>query len=369
MRIRIARRSLLASVTAFAFACSDHAATSTPEAPVPTVSIPVQTFSGARCATPGTTAPPGCWQEILPLGSGGFPAAPGSDDRPVWEPGRFPLTLPPGLAFNDELWMTAQTLTYSSPDGLTWNQHDKTDWGERIYHSIVYFKGKLWMYGGLDYQARTFLNDVWASSDGTTWEHVGTAAWPARGGQTMVVYQDKLWLFGGADHAAPDRSTDGFLNDVWLSDDGITWTEVTDAAPWSARDRAGVLVFNGELYLVGGQGRADVWRSSNGKDWIQLTAEADWKPRHDDARAVFDGKIWVFGGWTGTSTNALNDVWYSTDGTTWERQAEHAPWAPRAPISIVFLDRIWIYSGKHTGSDDSWGGDLWQMTAATTQTR
>ena len=29
--------------------------------------------------------------------------------------------------------MTAQTLAYSSPDGLTWSEHDKTDWGERIY--------------------------------------------------------------------------------------------------------------------------------------------------------------------------------------------------------------------------------------------
>jgi N-acetylneuraminic acid mutarotase len=283
----------------------------------------------------------------------------------MWQPGRFPLTLTPRLAFNDELWMTAQTLTYSSPDGLTWTQRDKTDWGERIYHSIVYFKGKLWMYGGMDYQARSFLNDAWSSSDGTTWTNVGTVAWPKRSGQTMIVYHDRLWLFGGATHAAQDRSTDTFLNDVWVSDDGLAWTEVTNAAAWSPRDYAGVMVFNDELYLVGGQGQADVWRSSNGRDWTQLVAHATWKPRHDYARLVFNGKLWVFGGWAGKSTNARNDVWYSSDGVTWNRQAEHAPWAPRDPVAIVFQDKIWIYSGKHTGRDDSWGGDLWQMTAAT----
>ena len=91
---------------------------------------------------------------------------------------------------------------------------------------------------------------------------------------------------------------------------------MTPAAPWSPRDKAGVVVFNDELYLLGGQGTADVWRSSNGRDWTQLVAEADWSPRHDFARLVYSGRLWVFGGWTDRSTNALNDVWYSDDGMT-----------------------------------------------------
>ena len=158
MGIRIARCSFLAVVMTLAVACNqDTEATSAPTSATPspaTPSTPPPTRPSATCATPGVTAPAGCWQEILPLGSGGFPAAPGSQNTPVWEPGKFPLTLRPRLAFDDELWMTAQTLAYSSPDGLTWTQHDKTDLGERIYHSIVYFKGKLWMYGGMDYDAR-----------------------------------------------------------------------------------------------------------------------------------------------------------------------------------------------------------------------
>ena len=59
-----------------------------------------------------------------------------------------------------------------------WTQHDKTDWGERIYQSIVYFDDRLWMYGGMDYEARTFSNDIWSSTDGATWTPAGTAAWP-----------------------------------------------------------------------------------------------------------------------------------------------------------------------------------------------
>jgi hypothetical protein len=66
------------------------------------------------------------------------------------------------------------------------------------------------MYGGLDYQARTLLNDIWSSSDGVTWSRIGAASWTPRGNQALVVYRDRLWLFGGADHIAEDRSTDGF---------------------------------------------------------------------------------------------------------------------------------------------------------------
>jgi hypothetical protein len=310
MRVRLARAVVVALVAVLILGCSGQVRASAPQAsPDPS------------CPSSGAPSSEGCWQSILPMGNGGFPADPGSQNTPLWEPGRFPLTLTPHAAYDDALWMTAQTSAYSSPDGLTWTEHVKTDWGERIYESIVYFEDRLWMYGGFDYQARTFLNDIWSSSDGVTW-----------------------------------------------SNDGVAWNPVTHAAHWSPRDEAGVVVFNDQLYLLGGQGMADVWRSSSGREWTRLVAEADWSPRHDFARLAFDGRLWVFGGWTDRSTNALNDVWYSADGTNWSRQTDHAPWAPRSPITVVFQDKILIYSGKHTGSDDNWGGDVWQMTTGAVST-
>src|SRR5215213_5790233 len=174
MQIRLLRASVVALVAVVAVGCAE---------PLQHSAAPQ---SGSECVTHASGAKSECWRMALPLGSGGFPASPGSMDRPLWRAGKFPLTLRPRLAFGDELWMTAQTLVYSSADGLAWTAHDKTDWGERIYHSIVFFKGRLWMYGGLDCRSRGFLNDIWSSSDGLTWTHLGTAAWPARGGQTMV---------------------------------------------------------------------------------------------------------------------------------------------------------------------------------------
>jgi len=332
MRVRLAQTVAVVLVAVLAVSCSGR------DTPPPPTSVE------HSCRSTGS-APSECWEAILPTGNGGFPPTPGSQNTPLWEAGRFPLTLSPHIAYGDALWMAAQTRTYSSPDGLTWAEHVKTDWGERIYHSIVYFKGRLWMYGGLDYEARTFLNDIWSSSDGLTWSNLGSAAWPGRGGHAVVAYQDRLWLFGGATHISADRSTDGFLNDVWVSDDGVTWTPVTHAAPWTPRDKAGVLVFRDHLYLLGGQGTADVWRTSNGREWTLMVDQAGWGPRHDFAHVFYEDRLWVFGGWTGRSTNALNDVWYSYDGGSWSRQTDHAPWAPRSPIAVVFHDKIWIYSG------------------------
>ena len=54
---------------------------------------------------------------ILPLGSGGHPDEPGSNDSPKWTPGKLPVTMQPILAFNGDLWMTSQTNAWSSSNG------------------------------------------------------------------------------------------------------------------------------------------------------------------------------------------------------------------------------------------------------------
>src|SRR5258705_11103813 len=115
----------------------------------------------AACASAGSAGGPlctrpspsdSCWELLRPLGSGGFPAEPGSNDQPKWRPGKFPLGLFPVVAFGGQLWAMSQTHAYSSPDGLGWTQHDKVDWGERISQVYAFFNGRLWMFGGLDYK-------------------------------------------------------------------------------------------------------------------------------------------------------------------------------------------------------------------------
>lgn len=313
-------------------------------------------------ASPAASASESPWQQIAPLGSGGFPPETGSNDSPKWTPGKFPVTLQPILAFNDELWMTSQTNAWSSGDGLVWNHYQKTDTGERIWQGLVFFNDRLWSFGGLRYGDRVPVNEVWSSGDGPTWAQAGAADWSPRKEQAVIVFHQKLWLFGGADKVKADFTTEHVLNDIWSSDDGLHWTQVTAAAPWSPREGVHVLVLNDALYLIGGHNQADVWRSADGANWAPVTAVAAWAPREGYGAIAFDGKLWVYGGWRGKTTNALNDVWYSTDGQHWTKQTEHAPWGPRSPLSVVFKHKLWIYSGKHTGGKDNWGGDIWAMS-------
>lgn len=315
---------------------------------------------GLVCPVP--PSPIGCWEQLRPVGSEGFPAEPDSKDRPLWAPGKIPVTLFPVVAFGGDLWMVSQTHSYSSADGLVWSQHDKVDWGQRIGQSFVFFRDRLWMLGGLDYRTKRPLNDVWSSADGVHWQSAGVTAWPERKGAAVVAFKGRLWLLGGTSEVNSRFDAVRTLNDVWSSEDGIRWSQVIPAAPWKPRDQPRVVMLGDALYLLGGSGIADVWRSTDGENWTQLADEAPWGGgRHGYGGEAFDGKLWVFGGWIGPPTNALNDVWCSTDGASWTRLAEHAPWGPRSPRSVVFRDRLWIFSGKHTGGSDSWGGDVWVM--------
>ena len=304
---------------------------------------------------PGT--PAYIWKQDLPFGSGSFPEE--------YKPGTFPLGLSPVQGIDGKLWMLWHKYAWSSVDGLTWTGNSKTDWGERISTSIVYFQNKLWMTGGMRYKERKFMNDIWSSSDGKTWVNAGNAGWSPRKGHTVTVFKEKLWLFGGADGIASDITPNKFLDDIWSSTDGLHWNLVTNAAPWPAVDNPNVVVKNDTMFLLGGNGYAGVWKSGDGINWEQLKNEAEWKPRFFYGALVYDQKMWVFGG-NDTSSNhnlaAQNDVWFSENGKDWQMQVKHAPWTVRSgATSIVFKDKLWIYSGKHTGGKYNWGGDIWTM--------
>jgi hypothetical protein len=358
-----AYRTAAALVVLALCACTACASNGATPIPTPAASAIPTPAASAVCAPQPTRAPLAtCWALVAPLGSGGFPPEPGSNDSPHWEPGRWPMTIWPVVAFNGDLWGWSRTHVWSSRDGLHWAHHAKTPTEEGIFTNHVFFKDRVWMFGGLRYDDRVPHNDIWSSRNGRTWTKAGSAEWSPRKSASVVVFRDKLWLFGGADKVEQDFSTLHMLNDVWTSADGLHWTRVTASAPWSAREESTVVPFENALYVIGGEGRSDVWRSTNGLDWTRLTTRAPWGPRSGYARIAFGGKLWVYGGWRGKTTNALNDIWYSSDGKTWVRQTAHAPWGPRSPRTVIYRDKLWIFSGKHTGGPDNWGGDIWTMS-------
>jgi len=242
--------------------------------------------------------------------------------------------------------------------GTRWKQATASaSWTPRTRAGAVVFGGKMWVLGG--YSAAGNLNDIWHSTNGETWtSETLTAPWYNRNGHTSVVHNGEMWVLGG-------RFTPSLLsNDVWHSPDGANWTEALHIAdaPWEARERHASVAHNGEIWVLGGRGEFgvllnDVWRSTDGTKftWAEATSSAPWDARWGLSAVVFNGEIWVLGGYTGGFTN---DVWHSPDGANWTQATPSAPWSPRAGLSPVVCDgKIWVTGGN--GGTDVYFNDVW----------
>lgn len=117
-----------------------------------------------------------------------------------------------------------------------------------------------------------------------------------------------------------DDGTEGNLNDVWSSADGVRWERAVARAPWSPRNHHAALEYDGRLWVLGGWGLAgaregnlnDVWSSTDGVTWRPATGQAPWLPRNGHTSVVFQNRMWVIGGWSHFIGGAsVNDLWSS----------------------------------------------------------
>ncbi|MBI3305345.1 hypothetical protein HYZ80_03445, partial [Candidatus Parcubacteria bacterium] len=118
-------------------------------------------------------------------------------------------------------------------------------------------------------------------------------------------------------------------------DSATSWTSATSAAQWSERYSPTSLVFNNQMWVIGGYDDNvaggcvatsecnDVWYSTTGTSWTQSTAAAQWSERYYHTSLVFNNQMWVIGGYDDNvsggcvATFECNEVWYSTTGTSW----------------------------------------------------
>ena len=93
-------------------------------------------------------------------------------------------------------------------------------------------------------QKHAWKNQLAAEYTGEfTWTQVNKKAdWPKRWNMGATAFDGKLWVMGGYNPGM--RGGDTYLEDVWSSEDGKTWTQVTDAAPWFGRRGHSVVTFN-----------------------------------------------------------------------------------------------------------------------------
>jgi hypothetical protein len=211
-----------------------------------------------------------------------------------------------------------------------------------------------------------------------------------------------MYVLGGQDFQIPSFPLfegSQFFNDVWRSRDGVTWTQMTAAAPWEGRAGLSAAVLDGALYvfagsvnddeaIVGGGPPAreyfnDVWRSrDNGRTWTEATGSAPWSKRAGAATVVKGGHIYLLGGEVGFTCPPtlptcappyFNDVWRSRDGDVWKQVTPAAGWSPRPGHKCeVLTGKIICFGGfglptnptdaQWSGSGGSWkqlAGNAW----------
>lgn len=241
-------------------------------------------------------------------------------------------------------------------------------WRPRDSQGAVVYKDRLWIFGGWHSSHEAPPRDVWSSPDGRSWSCVQPQApWIHSDLPMATVFDGRMWMMGGwYNGRLPGHSAS---NEVWHSTDGVEWTQATRGAGWSPRLAAGVVTFNGFMWILGGienyyfgddrSLRNDVWRSADGVSWECVCEKAAWSPRAYHRAVVHDGKMWLFGGGNYVPNHvAHNDVWCSDDGVNWRCVADAAPWSPRLWFaSVVHRDRMWVLGGWSQASDNF--GDVW----------
>jgi len=256
---------------------------------------------------------------------------------------------------NSEVW--------SSVDGLTWTEiQPQAPWEGRHAACYVVYRGHMWIIGG-DCNQGHYQGDIWCSADGVEWELVRKEVpWGPRVLHCAVVLRDRLWVYGGQTVPSFASAPERFYQDIWCSEDGVDWTQVTDAVPWPSRNLTGMgLAFGDRLWVLGGGTYEtperpdrvfynDVWSSADGVRWEQHLEHAAWEPRQFHDGAVWDEKLWVMEGGQRDCGNR-NDVWYSADGVAWTELPD-TPWAPRHAASLfVHDDALWMVTGNNLESD------------------
>ena len=216
---------------------------------------------------------------------------------------------------------------------------------------------KIFVLGGLkgiESNAADFLNDVWMSTDGSSWTFLGNAGWEGRFQYAAVSHNGSMFIMGGNDHSDTNR------NDVWSSPDGKTWNYLGEA-DWSVRYGLEAVSYNGKIYVSGGINGTtpynDVWSSADGKTWSEETGKK-FETRRDHGMAVYGGEMLVMGG---LSSNRKNDVWSSSNGGVWNRDRSSTRWDSRDAFDVISHGGGLYLLGGRNGVIN-YRNDVWSKT-------
>ena len=301
---------------------------------------------------------------------------------------------------------------WCSDDGKRWDLvNSSAPWlGRRGHAAVVFDDGSgeaMFLIGGFTVEegsgSRQYCNDVWKSVDGNTWLEIKPNTQPGFGSENdwvprfnhrceVVNIEGKqvILLIAGAtmEQNAPANQGMNYLNDVWSTENGITWKRL-DSNDFGIRSEHSTSVdpVTKRIYLQGGtygihdagETRTDkpvyqwqeLWSSADGLKW---TAENDelgfpqaclYRAQHQIIH--YGDYLWGFPGKNSNSASFSDNsdtyaIWKIDQYGTWSVDSDGPPFKPRYGYSlVVFMDQIWILGGytTHRGpGNEIWAGQL-----------
>lgn len=258
--------------------------------------------------------------------------------------------------FKDNIWLvggdnshtpnwSSSSQVWKSPNGRDWKLITSGLFEKRHNHSLIVFKNKMWLIGGIN-NSQEILSDIWNTSDGVHWNRVKPLKpFNDIGQNNSVVFNNRLFVF----------KANGSVNqEVWSSADGLLWKLETDNA-FPSRTHYKTVVHNSMIYAIGGwliEGLTnEVWGSEDGINWeIKLPSTVIFDPRLSHTVTSYKGKVWVIGGesWNAAGTRTFyGDIWYSSNMEKWHRYDGKPPFYKglEAPSSLVYKDKLWVFGG------------------------
>jgi leucine-zipper-like transcriptional regulator 1 len=282
-------------------------------------------------------------------------------------------------------------LLFSTDDisGKNWQQATASaEFSKRKAHASVVFKDKMWVIAGFTQKGKKIFNDVWYSVDGKTWTCAAiNAEFSPRIKPVLLVFKEKLWIIGGFSF---NNNKSELFNDVWCSEDGVSWKCITKKTAFNKQMLYDGVVFKGKMWIIGGTVPDDiknpktdisaVWSSGDGKKWIK---ECDLKEFgwtiHSHKCIVYQDNIWILWGYHPMNPRLL--IWKSPDGKKWEnvksdqdflQNTEGNPKDRGGHQTLVYKNYMWRIAGDNSNDcyNDvlkSVNGDKWQIVSNISQ--
>jgi hypothetical protein len=308
------------------------------EQPVADTTVPpITTTAPTTIPPPIPTAPAMNWQRV--------PDDPMFDQAEIWTVAAAgPGVVAAGGSYNDE-GMLVDAIVWVSADGISWERIDDPSFAATVPTDDIRFGNPGAGIRDVAATSNTVVaagfqgNDaaIWSSPDGIEWLQSNDDDLLGEGFSNIlaVTQGGPGWV------AVGDIDMDG---GVWVSEDGLDWVRIQDD-DLIAGDRIDVTIYdvtawNEGLIAVGAvgidgatgdlAGRGAIWVSQDGIDWTELSDESLPRPRVFGGVSVdpSTGRVFVFG--------SPGGLWSSMDGVTWDASRFDSMRGPPPSSSVAW---------------------------------